>query len=86
MTKFTKQQQEWIDWALSAMDDDEQYPDGPPTFEQALSEPDTLVDLLYRLEAQAQDMVDDDGQSRAQAATNAAKKIRETALQDRRIS
>lgn len=82
--EFTKPQQEWIDWAIDGMDDDELYPDGPPTFEQALADPETVTDLLYRLEVQAQDMAEGAGYddkgigafSEAKAAMNAAKKIR----------
>ena len=79
---FTKPQQDWIDWAIGGMDDEEFYPNGQPTtIQEVLANPDATTDLLWRLEYQAQDMVDDDGLVKAQAALNAAKKIRENTYQ-----
>lgn len=83
--KFTKAQQSWIEWAIDAMDDPEMYPDGgPETLDEVLASESATDDLLYRLEIQAQDMADGAGydqkgigaMSEAQAAMNAAKKIR----------
>lgn len=80
---FTPSQQEWIEWALDGMDDPENYPDGPPSIEEALLDSETTADLLDKLEVIAEDMWEDrqpdqmgKGSPSIQSARNAAAKIR----------
>ncbi len=75
--EFTKAQQEWIDWAIDAMDDPDMYPDGPVRNLEHAFEIDAIDDLLYRLEVQAPEMADQDPEAGSPiAAQRAADKIR----------
>ena len=76
--KFTKHQQDHIDWAIDAMDDPEMYPDGPVRDLEHAFQIDAIDDLLYRLEEQLPDMADQDPEAgNPVAAQRAADKIRD---------